>query len=97
MKTTLSHSRCSPGSALHALPQLQHAVDAVVLLVAVQRAAVAAVDAVEHAGDAQQPLHVGVDVAGHLELEPAVAVGGDHLFQRLGQAVADTLALVGGA
>ena len=33
--------------------------------------------------------------AGDLELEPAVAVGGDHLFQRLGQAVADALGLVG--
>jgi hypothetical protein len=77
------------------LPQLQHAFDAVVLLVAVQRAAVAAVDAVQHRGDAQQSRHVGVDVASHLELEPAVAVGGNHLFQRLGQAVAHGLVGVG--
>ena len=80
---------------VHALPEREHAVDVVVLLVAVERGAVAAVDAVEHAGDARQPLDVGVDVAGDLELEPALAVGGDDLLERLGQAVADALGLVG--
>ena len=66
-----------PRFRIHPLPQLDDAVDVVVLLVAVERCAVAAADAVEHARDARQAVDVGGDVAGHLELEPAVAVGGD--------------------
>ena len=81
---------------VHPPPEREHALDVVVLLVAVEAAAVAAGDAVEHAGDPRQPLDVGLDVAGDLELEPALAVGGDHLLERLRQAVADALGRVGG-
>ncbi len=79
----------------HALPQRQHAAHVVVLLVAVQRGAVAAGYRVQHAGDAGQPVDVGVDVAGHLELEPALPVGGHHLVQRFGQAIVHAMGLVG--
>jgi hypothetical protein len=53
---------------VHPAPEREHALDVVVLLVAVETAAVAAVDAVEHGGDACEPLDVGLDVTATLSL-----------------------------
>ncbi len=90
----LSQSRARRGSP-HALPEFEHALDVVVLLVAVERRLVVAFDSVEHGCDPRQPVHVRSDVAGDLELEPAVAVDPHDVFQRLGQTVAYPAAHVG--
>ncbi len=82
----------------HRPPQLEHAVDVPVLLVAVEADHVRIGQPVEHRGDRRQPRHVGVHVTADLELEIAVTVDGDHLLQGLRQAVVDPFALatVGG-
>ena len=72
-------------------PQLDDALDVVVLLVAVERGAVVARTGIEHGGDAAQPFEVGLDVAAHLQLVVAAAIVGDDLLQGLGQAVIDAL------
>ena len=83
---------------LHRFPEVDDRVDVLVLLVAVEGDAQPLGHRVEHAGDLHQPLDVGLAVAADLELEAALAVGGDHFLERLGQAVADARArrLVGG-
>ena len=52
---------------------------------------------VEHGRDARQAIDVGVDVPADLQLEIAVAVSRDNLFQTLRQAVVDALAFRLGA
>jgi hypothetical protein len=84
-----------PRLGLHRAPQGQGAIGVLVLLVAIQRRVVGGAG-VEHGRDAAQPLHVGAEVAAHLQLPEAVAVGGEHLLQRFRQTVIHALRLVGG-
>ena len=82
----------------HAAPQFGDALDRVVLLVAVERRPILAGAAVEHAGDAREPVEISGNVAAHLELVVAAAVVAHDLLERLRQAIVDALAplLVGG-
>jgi len=65
------------------------------LFVAIERYCVPG-QPVEDRGDPQQSRDVGVDVAAELDLEIAIAVRGDHLFQRRRLAVVRTLHIVAG-
>ena len=89
MNDTLRHRRASRGSARIRCHSSITPSTSVVLLVAVERGAVAAFDPVEDRSDAPSRSMSAVDVAAHLELEPAVAVGLDHLLERFRQAVVD--------
>ena len=73
-------------------PQGDHRVGVLELLVAVERCEIGLWHAVEHRGDARQPIDVGVERARDLELEMVVSVGRDHLLQAFGQAVVEPLA-----
>ena len=81
--------------SLHAPPQIEQRVEIVILLVAVERDMVGPGDAVQHGRDLDQPLQIGVDHAAHLELEKSVAIGRNHLFQRLRQAVGGGAGMAG--
>ena len=59
MKSVAAHSFCSAGSASIALHSSTHRLDVLVLLVAVEGDVQRPGDAVEHAGDAHQPIEVG--------------------------------------
>ena len=98
MKSVAAHSLLQRRLGLHRAPQVEHRLDVLVLLVAVEGDVQRPGDAVEDAGDAHQPLEVGAAVAADLELEAALAVGRDDFGERLGQAVLDARAgrLVGG-
>ena len=81
--------------SLHAPPQIEQRFEIVILLVAVERDVVGPGDAVQHGRDFHQPLQIGVDHAAHLELEKSVAIGGNHLCQRLRQAVGGGAGMAG--
>src|SRR5215470_6934470 len=75
-------------------PQFEDGIDMLELLVSVQRGNIAADIFVENGGNVAQPLDIGIELTGNLELEIAVTVGGAHLLERFGQAVVQALAWV---
>ena len=83
-----------PGLRLHGAPEGEGAFGILILLIAVQRRVVA-MQPVQHGGDAAEPVHIRFQVAADLQLPIGVAIGGGDLLQRLGQAIAHALLLVG--
>ena len=75
----------------HAPPQLGDALDAVVLLVAVERCPVVAGVPVEHGRDLGKPRQVRRDVAADLQLVVPAAIVPHDLFQGLRQPIVDAL------
>ena len=74
---------------LHAPPQVEQRGDVVVLFVAVEGDEIGLGNAIDDAGDVDQPRQIGRGIAADLEFEVAVAVGGDDLFQRFRQSIVD--------
>jgi hypothetical protein len=83
--------RGKPRRAVDPVEQFRHLRGIAILLVPVQRRPIARRGAVQHGGDADQPRHVRLSVARDLQLEPARAVGRDHLFQGLRQTIVQPL------
>ena len=79
-------------------PELEHAVDRLVLLVAVEGDHVGARPAIEHCGDRLQTRDVGRHVTADLQLEVRVPIRRHHVFEGLGQSIVDPAsgALIGG-
>ena len=59
------------------------------MLVAVERDEIRPGDAIQHGRNFGQPCQIGIEIAADLELEVAVAVGGDDFFQRFRQIITD--------
>ena len=80
--------RREPWFGSNAIEQLDHHLGAGALLVAIHGDGIVRRPSTQHRGDPHQPRHIGLRLTRNLDLEPAVPVPGDHLFQRLRQPVA---------
>ena len=72
------------------LPQFDHGVDVLELLVAIERDEIRLCDGIENCRDAGKALDVGVDAAADFELEIAVTVSRNCLLQTFRQSVVET-------
>src|SRR4029079_17341637 len=74
----------------HAAPQLDDGRHAFELLVAIQRDEIRLGNSIEYGRNRGEPIYVGRDRSSELELEIAVPIGGDRLFETFRQAVVET-------